>query len=75
MILRNYLDAGNADRLWDEFIGWTEDENFEAELAGPRMLGHDVCLLLDNDGIRRVEAILVDETQSSPSSTQSNERG
>jgi predicted nucleotidyltransferase len=31
------------------------------------MLGHDVCLLLDNDGIRRVEAILLDETQSSPS--------
>jgi predicted nucleotidyltransferase len=67
LILRNYLDAGNADRLWDEFIGWTADEKFEAELAGPRMLGHDVCLLLNNDGIRRVEGILLDETQSSPS--------
>lgn len=66
LILRNYLDAGNTERLWEEFIGWTQDEAFEYELAGARMLGHDVRLLLDDKGIRRVAEILLNETQSSP---------
>ena len=66
LILRNYLDAGNTARLWEEFIGWTQDEAFEYELAGARMLGHDVRLLLDDKGIRRVSEILLNETQSSP---------
>ena len=58
LIVRNYLQAGNQDRLWSEFPAWTEDEHFDYELAGARMLGHDMRAVLDEAGIDRVAGIL-----------------
>ncbi len=59
LILRYYLSAPNEARLWDEFMAWTLDDDFEYELAGPRMLGHDMRELLDNPSRSRVAGLLL----------------
>ena len=64
MILRHYLAAGNESRLWDEFAGWTEDDDFDYELSGPRMLGHDMGRLLDGKGLAQVTRILQQQTDA-----------
>lgn len=64
MILCHYLSAGNAPRLWDEFAVWTQDDDFDYELAGPRMLGHDIRHLLDEPGLDQVAHVLLQQTDS-----------
>jgi len=64
LIIANYLRAGNEARLWDEFPQWTQEEDFDYDAAGARMLGHDIALLLDAGGRTRVTALL--EAQSDP---------
>lgn len=64
MILCHYLSAGNEPRLWDEFAVWTQDEDFDYELAGPRMLGHDIRCLLDGPGLDQVAHVLLQQTDS-----------
>lgn len=61
LILRNYLRAGNEDRLWSEFVVWTQENGFDYEHAGARMLGHDMRLLLDEDGVDRVGKLLSEQ--------------
>ncbi len=58
LILKNYLPVGNEARLWGEFAAWTQDEGFDYECAGARMLGHDVRALLDEKGVQRVSGLL-----------------
>lgn len=50
LILQHYLAASNEARLWEEFADWTQCDDFEYELAGPQMLGHDMGQLLDAAG-------------------------
>ena len=64
MILRHYLLADNEVRLWDEFAGWTQEDDFDYELVGPRMLGHDIGRLLDKPGLDQVAKVLVQQTDS-----------
>lgn len=64
MILRHYLAAGNESRLWDEFAGWTEGDDFDYELSGPRMLGQDIGRLLDGQGLAQVTRILQQQTDA-----------
>ncbi len=64
MILHYYLESGNEARLWDEFVDWTQDDNFDYELAGPRMLGHDICRLLDPPGRDLVATVLSQQVDS-----------
>ena len=64
LILRNYLPAGNEPRLWNQFADWTQEDEFDYELAGARMLGHDVRALLDDDGIERVGGLLSEQASS-----------
>lgn len=61
LILRNYLRAGNEDRLWNEFVAWTQENGFDYEHAGARMLGHDMRLLLDENGVDRVHKLLSEQ--------------
>ena len=61
LILQNYLRAGNEQRLWEEFRHWTEEDAFQYELAGARMLGLDVGALLDDSGIDRVAGVLSEQ--------------
>jgi predicted nucleotidyltransferase len=65
MILHYYLEAGNETRLWDEFVDWTQDEDFDYELAGPRMLGHDICRLLNQSGRDLVANVLLRQVGTS----------
>lgn len=62
LIIRNYLRAGNEERLWHEFAAWTQEDGFDFESAGARMLGHDIRLLLDDSGIERIGAILSEQS-------------
>jgi predicted nucleotidyltransferase len=64
LILKNYLRAGNEQRLWDEFRHWTEEDSFQYELAGARMLGLDVSALLDDAGIDRVAGVLLKQVDA-----------
>ena len=61
LILKNYLRVGNEQRLWDEFRHWTDEEAFQYEFAGARMLGVDVGALLDDRGIDRVAGVLSEQ--------------
>jgi predicted nucleotidyltransferase len=64
LIVTNYLNAGNEARLWSEFVEWTQEDDFEYELAGPRMLGHDIRPLLDPKGVERMTKALSEQTDS-----------
>jgi predicted nucleotidyltransferase len=59
LIVRNYLAvAANKERLWSDFIEWTQSPDFDYEQGGARMLGHDMRQLVDDDGLRRISDIL-----------------
>lgn len=62
LIIRNYLIAGNEERLWDEFAAWTQQDDFDFESAGARMLGHDIRSLLDHAGVERIAAVLTEQS-------------
>lgn len=61
-ITSHYLDAGNRDRLWTEFMAWTEAEDFDYEVAGARMLGYDAGAMLTKVGRKRVATLLLKQT-------------
>jgi predicted nucleotidyltransferase len=61
-IIKHYLDAGNHDRLWEEFSQWADSENFDYEIAGARMLGNDAGALLEAAGRDRIAAMLLSQT-------------
>ena len=61
-IIKHYLDAGNHDRLWEEFSQWADSENFDYEFAGARMLGNDAGALLEAAGRDRIAAMLLSQT-------------
>ena len=61
-ITSHYLDAGNRDRLWAEFMAWTEADDFDYEIAGARMLGYDAREMLTKDGRKRVAALILKQT-------------
>ena len=64
MIMLHYLDAGNEPRLWGEFVDWTQEDDFEYELVGPRMLGHDLANLLDAPGRAQIANLLVSQVNT-----------
>lgn len=61
VILKHYLAAGNEERLFSDFNAWTQQDDFDYELAGARMLGHDLRALLDAAGLARVDALLSEQ--------------
>jgi predicted nucleotidyltransferase len=62
LILGNYLEAGNTERLYGEFVHWLQEDTFDYGYSGPRMLGHDIRQFLDVDGRVRLDAILVEQS-------------
>jgi predicted nucleotidyltransferase len=58
LILNHYLDAGNEPRLWEEFVGWTQQDGFDYDLTGARMLGHDIRQKLNAQARARIGAIV-----------------
>jgi len=60
LIIRNYADANNTNRLYDEnpyLMGSPADY----ELAGAWLLGKDIAQLLDSNGRERLARIIADE--------------
>jgi len=43
MLLKEYGDAGNEDRLYGEEVDVLEAEGYDFELAGARLIGHDAA--------------------------------
>lgn len=43
LIVRHYVDAGNQDRLYGQFVALLEEEGFDYELVGAWMLGRDMA--------------------------------
>jgi predicted nucleotidyltransferase len=64
LIVSNYLDLGNQDRLWNEFRAWTEEDDFDVRQAGACMLGVEIAELLDDAGRERVAAILSEQADA-----------
>jgi predicted nucleotidyltransferase len=64
LIVKHYLRAGNEARLYDEFVEWTQEEGFDYELAGSRMLGHDMWALLDDEGIEKIGVLLSEQAST-----------
>ena len=64
LIMTNYLEAGNQERLWDAFVDWTQAHDFDYAETGARMLGHDIALLLDADGRTQLTTLLDAQTDT-----------
>lgn len=65
LIMRSYLAvSANAQRLWNEFVGWTESEDFDYERGGAGMLGHDMRRLVDAEGLKKVGDIVQTQIDS-----------
>jgi predicted nucleotidyltransferase len=62
VITRNYLRAGNAERLYHDYTDWFEAPHFDYETAGARLLGVDIAALLDNQGVDKVAGILAEQS-------------
>lgn len=60
LILRNYLDAGNHERLHDE-IPDAGGSPYDYEIGGAQLLGKDMARLLDAAGRDRLGRLIADE--------------
>lgn len=58
LIITNYPEAGNQERLWEEFLDWTQENDFDHDETGARMIGHGIAPLLNADGRSRITALL-----------------
>lgn len=56
LILKNYLDAGNHQRLYDEAAHLLDDSNFDYERAGAWLAGHDAATALRKDAAEQTRA-------------------
>ncbi len=63
LILKNYFDAGNQDRLFVEIPDLERRANFDLELAGAELLGRDLSQLISDD--LRAELVRSLEEESS----------
>lgn len=64
-ILKNYLDAGNQDRLYAEAAHLLDTPDFDYELSGAWLLGYDMAQLLPEDARAPVAEILTRESNPS----------
>ncbi len=62
LILRNYVQAGNADRLYDEEGALFQEEEYEFEYAGARLLGRDLAKIAKPETVQAVMDIIEMET-------------
>ena len=58
LLIRNYADAGNADRLYGERLPLLESVDFELERAGAILLGEDVAAIARPETLKSLNAKL-----------------
>jgi len=61
VILQHYLPAGNEERLFTEAAHLLDERDFDYELAGAWLLGHDMAALLPTDHRPRIAQLLAKE--------------
>jgi predicted nucleotidyltransferase len=68
LIMQEYENAGNFDRFYEKEIDLLQQEGFDNQLAGIRLLGRDMATIADKDTAREIRSILDAETdkQSHP---------
>ncbi len=66
-IIRNYLDAGNFDRFYEQHGDLTDIEPFTIPSAGAALLGRDLKMLCREQSLNQIKNILKTEL-SNPSS-------
>lgn len=62
LILRKYAQAGNEERLFDELKDLLAQEGFDLELAGARLLGREMAVVMSSQTKDVVLGILRDGT-------------
>ena len=63
VILKQYGDAGNEDRLYGDELNILESEGFDFELAGARLIGVDAANLVSPETDRQLREILQSDAQ------------
>jgi predicted nucleotidyltransferase len=59
-LLQHYHEAGNSDRMYEEAFALLEACQFDLPLAGAALLGHDAGMLLEENSLHALLAILAD---------------
>jgi predicted nucleotidyltransferase len=59
-LLQHYHEAGNQVRMYDEAIGLLQAAAFDLSLAGAALLGQDTRIILHDDSLHALLAILAD---------------
>jgi predicted nucleotidyltransferase len=62
LILNNYANAGNFDRLYEDFSAFITAVDGDLELAGARLLGHDMAAIMSEQTNKAVREILTKNT-------------
>jgi predicted nucleotidyltransferase len=59
-LLQHYHEAGNNDRMYEDAFELLEAAGFDLPLAGANLLGHDTRVILHDDSLHALLAILAD---------------
>lgn len=59
-LLQHYHEAGNNDRMYEEAFEWLDAIGFDLPLAGAVLLGHDSRVILHDDSLHALLAVLTD---------------
>jgi len=62
LIIQNYTDAGNLERMFSEALDLVDSEDFDYVSVGARLLGRDIAVILSTDAKAVVLEILNNET-------------
>lgn len=62
LILRNYLDLENPERLWDEHPDIASGEEFDYERAGARLLGRDISAAATPETAKILTEVIANQT-------------
>jgi len=62
-LLKDYGNAGNADRLYGEELNVLEVAKFDFDIAGARLLGRDVARIVSPETGRRITSIMESSEQ------------
>jgi len=62
LIMNKYEEAGNFERLYGEELTLLEEEGFDTQVAGIRLLGRDMAKISDPETLQIIKSILDAET-------------
>jgi len=63
LIMNKYEEAGNSERLYGEELPLLQEEDFDARMAGIRLLGRDMAKISDPQTFRIIKSILDGEIE------------